>query len=143
MRDIPPRRRPGSSPDVEVLPESAYQLLRGLQTSVDGLGQKVDANKRDTDQQIASLGLAVAQVKANDRAHIVKIASIVAGAAVSIIGTIIAARPTPPAPVQVLTPNALANDLEACNTLPESNRLVCQQAAAERDRLRRGGVPGR
>lgn len=117
MSALPPRRRFGSSPDVEVLPESAYQLLKGLQTSVDKLDTKVEAQKSDTDLKIAGLTQAVAKVVANDRTHIAKIMGIVAGAVVSLAGVVVAARPAP-VPAQVTAVRSQADlDLDECRPL--------------------------
>lgn len=125
------------------IPESVFLALANIQDAVKEQGDQARTWQANHDSTHKDLGETVAQLVAGKRHDWAKIISLVAGAIATIVGAVRVTAPTPPAPVNVISRDALSVDLEACSTLPESNRIICQQGAAERDRLRKGGVPGR
>lgn len=146
MRQQPPplpqyRPRTPSGHDVPI-PESVFHAVQAVQQEVRTSVQQAAAWQANHDAEHAKLGKLVATAMASKRHDWAKIIAAIAAAVPLIIGGVRATAPTPPAPVQVLTPNALGNELEACGTLQDSvARMQCQLAAAERDRLRRGARP--
>lgn len=145
MRDIPPRRRFGSTPgaDVEVLPESAYQLLKGLEQGVANLGQTIATNKADTDTKIAEVKELALKASAHSVERWTNLAKVIVPAVVAIIGGVTGmaklTEKSAPEPTRVYE-SALSADLVKCQAKPEAEQRFCVADAYESDKVRRNGA---
>lgn len=143
---IPPRPRPPaarqkaiSQPDAEV-PESVYHALLAVQRGQEGLATEMRAGFAAQAVTNSKLTEAVERAGALSVERWTNLAKALVPAVVAIVGgTYGVQRLAAPEPqrMTVVSQSALAVDLDACMTLPESNQRPCQDAAYDRDRLRK------
>lgn len=128
----PPRPRTASGHDVPI-PEAVFVALAGVQGSVQALTQTVAAAQAATDQKFSDLGKDVADLKAQDRAHLAKIIGIVATAVASVIGGQRMLAPTPPAPEVRAVRSQADLRLDECRPLPPGSyeRAECFERVSE------------
>ncbi len=141
MNRLPGRQRTPSGHDIPI-PESVFVALADIQRQNTEQHTATQAWQANHDSEHADLSKLVATAVAGKRHDWAKIIAAIGAAIPLIVGGVRATTPAPPAPVQVMTPNALGNELEACATLADHvARMQCQLAAADRDRVRRGARP--
>ncbi len=141
MNRFPPGPRPRTPSGHDIpIPEAVFTAMYGIQVAVSELAAEVSAGKADTDVKLAEVKDLALKASAQSVERWTNLAKALVPAVIAIVGgTVGVQKLTAPEPqlTTVVSQSALAVELDACMTLPESNQRPCQDAAYDRDRARK------
>lgn len=133
----PMRARTPSGHDIPI-PESVFVALADIQRVIVAQGQRTQTWQANHDAEHKELGETVASISASKRADWGKVIGLVAGSLATIVTTIVAARPTLPAPEVRAVKSLVEVRVEhECDPLPirSQERFECfQRIYAETER---------